>query len=89
MFLADGGDAAEPGGASKSPSATAQAPNRFTSAPGVCQSDLLGKARVEALVSHPKTGVMVNTGSVVRCEWETESRYIVSSELHACARHGP
>jgi hypothetical protein len=49
--------------------------------PEVCRSGLFSAARVEELVSNPRPGVMINTGQVSRCEWRTDRKYMVQSEL--------
>ncbi|MFG3438798.1 serine/threonine-protein kinase [Nonomuraea sp. NPDC047897] len=85
MLLAGEGGAAGPGGAPKTPSATASATaqetGRFVTVPEVCRSGLFSAARVEELVSNPRPGVMINTGQVSRCEWRSDRKYMVQSEL--------
>ena len=81
-LLADGGDGAP--GPERSPKVTSSPTpelHRFATAPKVCQSNLFSKARVEDLVSNPEPGAMINDASVNRCEWETESKYLVASQL--------
>jgi hypothetical protein len=78
---ATAGPAAGPAAGRSSGPSPSPTPNRFTTAPKVCQSDLLSGARLEDLVSNPEPGAMLDSDTVNRCEWETEDRYLVQSEL--------
>ncbi|WP_151774145.1 serine/threonine-protein kinase [Streptomyces abyssomicinicus] len=62
-------------------------PNRFGSAPKVCESDLLNEARIgEEMLVGPVPGATVSTEAVNHCEWHTD--YSGDSLSVNIVRHG-
>lgn len=71
MLLPDGNGDGD--GAPESKRTASPTPNRYTTAPKVCGSDVLSLARVDSVMISPQRGAVVNTGPMIRCEWGTDA----------------